>query len=294
MSGLSIDHHLLAAIVILGQIVGLVGGLYLAYDLFGGPGGPLRELTKVVSKIALVLFISVFGYLALYLIVASFNPGLITAYGQAPTLAGLLGLGIGMGVGGGLGYAANQRRQYIFVPRSRARRMVYGLLSGAEIGGFGCLIYPVVVRGEGLHVSAALAFAVGLGFNLVNGWVTATVVARFVMRRLKARPESIPSVDRVGLASGALGGFTLGSVFGAGYWITFRPDLFSGVLFALAGAVIGAYGGAYIAGTLQRTEWHIDTLTARRLGILGTILLFVGFVMQALSELASLFDIHVR
>lgn len=294
MSALSIDHHVLAAIVLLGEVIALVGGLYLAYDLFGAPGGPLRRLTEIVSNTALALLFSVVGYLALFLIVTRFNPGLIDAYGQPATLAGLLGLGAGMGVGGGVGYALNKPCQYVYVPRSASRRMIYGFVTGAEIGGFGCLFYPLLGLDAGRQLTATTAFLAGLAFNLANGYVTATVVARLVMRRFKAPPASIPELDRLGIAAGAVGGFTLGSVFGIGYWLTFHTDAISGAFFALSGAIIAAIGGGFIAGMLQRIEWRIAHLSVRRLGILGILLVVIGFAMQASNELVTLLDIHVH
>jgi hypothetical protein len=46
---LTVDHHTLAAIALLGTALNLLGGLYLAYDLFGGKHGPLRTLTRAVT-----------------------------------------------------------------------------------------------------------------------------------------------------------------------------------------------------------------------------------------------------
>jgi hypothetical protein len=50
---LTVDHHTLAAIALSGTALNLVGGLYLAYDLFGGKHGALRTLTRAVSYGAL-------------------------------------------------------------------------------------------------------------------------------------------------------------------------------------------------------------------------------------------------
>lgn len=43
------DHHTVAAISITGSCLGVLGSLYLAYDLLGGQHGPLRLLTRVVT-----------------------------------------------------------------------------------------------------------------------------------------------------------------------------------------------------------------------------------------------------
>ena len=46
---MTVDHHTIAAIALSGTALNLLGGLYLAYDLFGGRHGPLRTLTRAVT-----------------------------------------------------------------------------------------------------------------------------------------------------------------------------------------------------------------------------------------------------
>jgi hypothetical protein len=43
------DHHTVAEIAIAGSCLDVLGSLYLAYDLLGGPHGPLRLLTRAVT-----------------------------------------------------------------------------------------------------------------------------------------------------------------------------------------------------------------------------------------------------
>jgi hypothetical protein len=43
------DHHIVAAVSLTGVSLDLLGGMYLAYDLFGGQHGPLRLLTRIVT-----------------------------------------------------------------------------------------------------------------------------------------------------------------------------------------------------------------------------------------------------
>ena len=43
------DHHTVASISIGGSCLDVLGSLYLAYDLLGGPHGPLRFLTRAVT-----------------------------------------------------------------------------------------------------------------------------------------------------------------------------------------------------------------------------------------------------
>src|ERR1700674_4731313 len=48
-AALTVDHHTIAAIALSGTALNVLGGLYLAYDLFGGKHGPLRTLTRAVT-----------------------------------------------------------------------------------------------------------------------------------------------------------------------------------------------------------------------------------------------------
>src|ERR1041385_7777580 len=45
----SMDHHTVAAISISGTCLDVLVSLYLAYDLLGGPHGPLRLITRAVT-----------------------------------------------------------------------------------------------------------------------------------------------------------------------------------------------------------------------------------------------------
>jgi hypothetical protein len=46
---MSLDHHTVAAVSLVGSSLDVLGGLYLAYDLLGGQNGPLRLLTRAVT-----------------------------------------------------------------------------------------------------------------------------------------------------------------------------------------------------------------------------------------------------
>jgi hypothetical protein len=58
---MTVDHHTIAVIALTGTALNLLGGLYLAYDLFGGQHGPLRTLTRAVTYGVLFFF----GYVIL-------------------------------------------------------------------------------------------------------------------------------------------------------------------------------------------------------------------------------------
>jgi hypothetical protein len=49
MRGLTLEHRTVAAVALAGTALNLFGGLYLAYDLFGGKHGALRTVTRAVT-----------------------------------------------------------------------------------------------------------------------------------------------------------------------------------------------------------------------------------------------------
>ena len=46
---MTVDHHVLAVLALMGSSIDVLGALYLAYDLLGGEHGPLRTLTRGVT-----------------------------------------------------------------------------------------------------------------------------------------------------------------------------------------------------------------------------------------------------
>src|SRR2546426_943492 len=96
---LFIDHHIVAAITILGMVLDVLGALYLAYDLLGGKRGPLRRLTEIITY-------GIIGVLAgIPLALIGFGIGLKFNFRMLARLgySGTLGFAGGIGAGGGLG-----------------------------------------------------------------------------------------------------------------------------------------------------------------------------------------------
>jgi hypothetical protein len=76
---LRFEHHTVAAIALAGTALNLLGGLYLAYDLFGGKHGGLRTLTRAVSY-GVLFFIG-------YVVVLPVGFSALAALGAGATLA---------------------------------------------------------------------------------------------------------------------------------------------------------------------------------------------------------------
>src|SRR6266481_3961592 len=79
LDALSVDHHTVAAIALTGTSLNLLGGLYLAYDLFGGKHGPLRTLTRAVTY-GVLFFLS-------YIVLLPVRFSALAALGTGSTLA---------------------------------------------------------------------------------------------------------------------------------------------------------------------------------------------------------------
>ncbi len=129
------DHHTVAAIAIAGSCLDVLGSLYLAYDLLGGPHGPLRLLTRAVTYSIL------FGL----------------GYG--------LGLGLVFGVASGLALGVTIA---IELNRTSKRQDHYSLrwealFSAIRASAFSAALYPQV----------GLRFAILYGVLLTGGQIVA-------------------------------------------------------------------------------------------------------------------------
>jgi hypothetical protein len=151
------DHHTVAAISIAGSCLDVLGSLYLAYDLLGGPHGPLRLLTRAVTYS--ILFGLGYGF----------------------------GLGVLFGVASGL---ASGSTIAIELNRMSRRQDHYPLwceaaFSAIRASAFGAALYPQV----------GLQFAVIYALLLTGGQVTA--YARGVRPSLLYSVSGHPLLTRV-------------------------------------------------------------------------------------------------
>ncbi|MGP0073898.1 MAG: hypothetical protein ACLPWF_18440 [Bryobacteraceae bacterium] len=158
------DHHTVAAISIAGSCLDVLGSLYLAYDLLGGPHGPLRLLTRAVTYSIL------FGL----------------GYG--------LGLGLVFGVASGLAIGVTFALE---LNRTSRRQDHYSLpwealFSAIRAAAFSAALYPQV----------GLRFAIVYAALLTVGQVAAYV--RGVRPSMRYIPSSLPNSNRVLLVTAVL------------------------------------------------------------------------------------------
>lgn len=129
------DKHLLAGLAMAGSIMDAVGGLYLAYDLLGGPQGPLRTLTRAVTYT------------------------LLFALGTCPTFGWRVGALAAVLLGG---LFALEIRDV--VQGSRARKYAYAVTRGLTLGLVAALAFNVAL-GLIVAVLASIGIVIGYAFG---------------------------------------------------------------------------------------------------------------------------------
>lgn len=294
-----LDHRLIAAFGLLGVVLELLGSLYLAYDLLGGPTGPLRTLTEIITYVMVSLVVSVGSYLVLFEIITQFNVRLEATLGRHITFMGVVGLGLGGGIGAGLGYSVSlrARRKKYHAPRKPAthsRRIANAAIIGLVTGLFGNGIYLAVAVFPGTLHTAAQAFFIGILYNFVNGLVFGTLVARLLVRSTtNLHPKHRPTFDWLSIHVGLIAGVIIGILVGFGYWLFFGPDPALGVG-GLIGAVLGGIGLGVVIGTAGRIEWWIDHLPQRRMGTFGVALILAGLALDGVQYAVSLFGLPLH
>ncbi|MGI8562629.1 MAG: hypothetical protein ACR2MZ_03580 [Candidatus Dormibacter sp.] len=242
-----ISRYLLAWLGVLGVAFDLMGGLYLAYDLLGGPRGPLRTIMRAAT------YAVVFG--------AFYTAGLFAPFGP---IAGV-GLGILLGVEFGL-----RRGETVSLLFAVARGAVFGVAGWALNGArFGLLLG--VITAVGLLIVYRLRFSVARDYPSENG-----TRFRLEVARAQAVRASVTAVAALiaGIGAGA----------GPGYAIQFAVRL--GIVSWVAGVVVGS--------TTPRVERWADRLPARRLGLVGAVMIFTGLAVQSIQYWVVIFDLSVR
>jgi hypothetical protein len=242
---MTIDHHTLALISIIGSSLDVLGALYLAYDLLGGEHGPLRTLSRGVTYGALFGAGYGLGMGPIFGLASGAAHGITLAweYSRASrrqpkpgflvdtAMSAIRGAGFALGcaylfgvrfgilfglmstVGQAIAYRFGIRPTVDYKPAARPHVTRFQLLAAANrtvgyaIGGYVCGL---------LAQHSEHAIAMGLRLGLTLGMVTAISGAFTPYIEWKADhiPEKSMGVLGVGLI---LIGFTLQSVQ---YWVS--------------------------------------------------------------------------
>jgi len=137
------DHHVIALFALIGMGLDLLGGLFLAYDLFGRRRGPLRTLLRAI----LYCFI----FVAVYSIALDWRFSLVA----------------GIGLGLSLTYELGRRASAVDGVAGPQEPRGFFSLEPQEIG-------LALLRGFFLGAGAAWAFAID--FGLLFGLLTVTAL----------------------------------------------------------------------------------------------------------------------
>ncbi len=195
------DHHTVAAISIAGSCLDVLGSLYLAYDLLGGPHGPLRLLTRAVTYSIL------FGL--------GYGLGLGLLFGVAS------GLTLGITVSLEMNRASRRKDHYPLTWEalfSAIRAAAFGAALYPQVGARFAILYGVLVTGgqigaylQGVrpsmryftsdrpHLTRVLVLATLLRSV---GYIVAALICSAVFRHIDWRFAA-----RLGIVTGVVTGF---------------------------------------------------------------------------------------
>jgi hypothetical protein len=249
------DHHTVAEIAIAGSCLDVLGSLYLAYDLLGGPHGPLRLLTRAVTYSIL------FGL--------GYGLGLGLIFGVASGLA--LGVTIALELN-----RTSKRQDHYSLPWE-------ALFSAIRASAFSAALYPKV----GLRF--AVLYAVLLTGGQISGYMLG--VRPSVQYTAQYTASRGPRFTRVLFWSTVLrtvGYIAAALVCSAVVRHVEHPWLFATRLGVVTGLVTGV--GMALS---PHIEYYADNMPQRRMGVFGVALMFCGFALQSLQYWLAVFDVRV-
>jgi hypothetical protein len=300
-AGFALDHHIIASITIFGMICDILGGLYLAYDLLGGPRGPLRRLTEIITISIGLLGTTLLGTAFVMLVAMQFNLRILTVLG----FSGTFGVALGFGSGGGLGTALGYILGLTFPKRNT---QTYGSKLGvlrvrsvwALVIGFTCALSAslLTILSPKLIYNFENGIGLGLSIGMTAGIIAGFLVARELLPSAPVGTTNRPAFDKAGPILGLIITIPSGLIIATTYWITYGPyDLIDLLLALLIGglvAVIGGLGGGFGIGIAKRVNWWVGKLAPTRMGTFGAFLIMGGFVLQLFQYVVTLLDIPIR
>lgn len=250
------DHHVVAAVSIVGTCLDVLGSLYLAYDLLGGQHGPLRLLTRAVT------YSLIFG----------------------------IGFGLGLGLFFGL-VAGVANGVTISIELNRASRgfehysLAWEALFSATRGvAFGAGLYPRL--GLGFAMAFATLITLGQVYAYARGMRPAMDYEASRRTRLTRRQFWGTVVRTIGYIATALICYAVfpkaGHVWSFAVWV-----------FAIRVGIVTGLVTGVLATVNPYVEYYADHLPERRLGVFGIGLILCGFTLQSLQYWLVLLDVRV-
>ncbi len=254
------DHHLIALFALIGMGLNLLGGVFLAYDLFGRRLGALRALLRAL--------LYCFLFVGLYSIALDLRFALVAGIGLGLTLTYELGR---MGSSGKEMARPQSWRGFFSLNRQQiGLALLRGFFLGAGAAWAFSIDFGILF---GLFTGAALIVGYWLGFSPSQGFEYSTR----------------PHLSRIKLLGACVRAIVLALAAALTNWIkpigaqTFEFSLRYGVFVGLAGLLFGTLTGF--------TEWYTDNLPERRLGLFGICLIICGVILQSVQYWVSLLDV---
>jgi len=290
---LSINRHMIQFVNLLGLMLGVLGTLFLTYDLLGRRNGPLRWFLRVVVPSLVGLFVS--GLLLL-----GVNMGL-TAAGQALPVGRLVYWAItGVVIGAFNGF-------FVDSPEIPAQRRFAFSVKDAFVGALVTFtLYAIASAFDTMGNYITRVFPYGL-YVALAGWLVAGFWRR--LNRNRSDTGVRPSwFSWKGFLIGAFAGWVLLVLFLVPDLIIFAlnpppgvlPDstparialfVVFGVFLVLIALILGGPAGAVVGGFSRYMFWWANSLPERGMQIIGVTLILVAFVAQTVEPVTGLLDI---
>ena len=245
------------------------------------------HLLAAISLSGVVLDLMGGLYLAYDLLGGKRGP--LRALTRTATYSLLFGVGYGLPLGpvyglvAGLGLGLALGIEFWLAAATRGRTPLAATLGFAVLRG---------ATAQGL--AAALTFdpRFGIAFGLLSivGLIAAYLFGFAPSQEYQ--PETRPRLTRRRLIATCVRGAVIGLAGAAAGRLT--QEGARGVVFGLEIGLVVAAVGAVVATLSPYVEWWTDTLPSQRLGVLGTVLLLVGFALQSCQYWVILLGVQVR
>ena len=297
-----LDPQVVKVIFLFGLLLGVLGSLFLAYDLLGSQEGPLRKFLRIalpgllgaltivpVYLLALLLIRVAAGVLAPGSGFGTLDPFQVLVW--MPAVGAFLGVMTALFAAPAGGHAArptfsrrDSRGGFLL---ALAFTVVFDTLQFAHepYNGHEARVYWIVELAAALAAALAVGFAAGL-------WRGASRITA-----LDAKPGLFaPHEAAVGAGAGA--GMILAPNLVGGFAFTLllpqlrAPGMIAlNVLIApLLVALAVAAAGAVIGGLWLRVFWWAGNASDNRLELIGILCILVGFAAQAVEPVVALLE----
>jgi hypothetical protein len=258
----------------------LVGAFLLVFDLLAeGKNKHFYTLTELLLYSVIGIFMGFVCTASLFTLAVRFHLHILTALGYPTTFGVALGYGLGSGLGFSCGYVFHQPHlSHHLTPWVR-------ILCGVGLGlavGLGHWLGGLLLVG----LKLAHDFPSGLCLGGISSLLAASAFG-FGVRHLFVL--KLPTFDVLGLLVGLVIVLTAGVLTGVAYQLIFAADLLP---LLLLGGGVGIFGGLTLGLIISITpQLERGGYTPKQMGVIGTILLFLGFFLQAIPYVAKLFVI---